>query len=170
MGSDLPPMKATMIPTHDEDSPDQSTALLSFNIDSSASLILSSSPSHEHSTTVIFISLLLTTCVTFSTAASFAFLFFSNSPKSTPVYDSSSAESKARPLRKLDHLVVLLVSSYGFRFGYQFKALTLNIHRLIANGTEAEEGLIPVFPTLTFPNHHLIIKFINIFLLKIKYI
>ncbi|KAB2619722.1 ectonucleotide pyrophosphatase/phosphodiesterase family member 3-like [Pyrus ussuriensis x Pyrus communis] len=157
MGSDLPPMKATPIPTHDEDSPDQSEALLSFNTDSSASPIPSSSPSHKHSTTVIFISLLLTTCIALSAAAAFAFLFFSNSPKSAPVSDSSSVESKARPLRKLDHPVVLLVSSDGFRFGYQFKAPTPNIRRLIANGTEAEEGLIPVFPTLTFPNHYSIV-------------
>lgn len=49
---------------------------------------------------------------------------------------------------------MLLISSDGFRFGYQFKAPTPNIHRLINNGTEAELGLISVFPTLTFPNHY----------------
>ncbi|CAN6542649.1 unnamed protein product [Malus baccata var. baccata] len=75
--------------------------------------------------------------------SAFAFLFLSNSPKSTPVYDSSSTKSNARPLRKLDHLVDLLVSSYGFRFGHQFKAPTPNISRFIANGTEAKKGLIP---------------------------
>lgn len=53
--------------------------------------------------------------------------------------------------------MVLLVSSDGFRFGYQFKTPTPNIGRLIANGTEAEQGLIPVFPTLTFPNHYSIV-------------
>lgn len=63
----------------------------------------------------------------------------------------------ARPLKKLRHSVVLLVSSDGFRFGYQFKTATPNIARLIANGTEAETGLIPVFPTLTFPNHYSIV-------------
>ncbi|CAL9107485.1 unnamed protein product [Musa textilis] len=60
----------------------------------------------------------------------------------------------ARPLAKLSRPVVLLISSDGFRFGYQFKAPTPNIRRLIAGGTEAEEGLIPVFPTATFPNHY----------------
>ncbi|XP_065851032.1 uncharacterized protein [Euphorbia lathyris] len=30
-------------------------------------------------------------------------------------------------------------------------------HRLINNGTEAETGLIPVFPTLTLPNHYSIV-------------
>lgn len=52
---------------------------------------------------------------------------------------------------------MILISSDGFRFGYQFKTDTPNIKRLIANGTEAEEGLIPVFPTLTFPNHYSIV-------------
>lgn len=52
---------------------------------------------------------------------------------------------------------MLLISSDGFRFGYQFKAATPNIRRLISNGTEAELGLIPVFPTLTFPNHYSIV-------------
>ncbi|XP_047150415.1 ectonucleotide pyrophosphatase/phosphodiesterase family member 1-like [Vigna umbellata] len=57
----------------------------------------------------------------------------------------------------LPHPVVILISSDGFRFGYQFKTPTPNIHRLIQNGTEAETGLIPVFPTLTFPNHYSIV-------------
>ncbi|KAB2618074.1 ectonucleotide pyrophosphatase/phosphodiesterase family member 3 [Pyrus ussuriensis x Pyrus communis] len=148
MGSNLPPMKSTPIPAHDEDLLDQSAALLSFNTDSSASLISSSSPSYKPNTTVIFISLILTTYVAFFAVAAFAFLFFSNSPKSAPVYDSSSAKSKARPLRKLNHPVVLLVSSDEFQFGYQFKAPIPNIRRLITNGTEAKEGLIQVFPTL----------------------
>lgn len=53
--------------------------------------------------------------------------------------------------------MVLIISSDGFRFGYQFKTATPNIGRLIANGTEAETGLIPVFPSLTFPNHYSIV-------------
>ena len=67
------------------------------------------------------------------------------------VYFSSSATAK------LHHPVVILISSDGFRFGYQFKAPTPNIRRLIQDGTEAESGLIPVFPTLTFPNHYSIV-------------
>lgn len=47
-----------------------------------------------------------------------------------------------------------MISSDGFRFGYQFKTFTPSITRLISNGTEAETGLIPVFPSLTFPNHY----------------
>ncbi|KAK8921405.1 hypothetical protein KSP39_PZI020042 [Platanthera zijinensis] len=49
---------------------------------------------------------------------------------------------------------VIILSFDGFRFGYHLKAPTPNIRRLIASGTSAEEGLIPVFPTLTFPNHY----------------
>ncbi|XP_020224723.1 ectonucleotide pyrophosphatase/phosphodiesterase family member 1 [Cajanus cajan] len=57
----------------------------------------------------------------------------------------------------LPHPVVILISSDGFRFGYQHKTPTPNIHRLILHGTEALTGLIPVFPTLTFPNHYSIV-------------
>uniref|UniRef100_A0A8I6XQR5 Uncharacterized protein n=2 Tax=Hordeum vulgare subsp. vulgare TaxID=112509 RepID=A0A8I6XQR5_HORVV len=70
---------------------------------------------------------------------------------------SASTVSFARPLSKLPKPVVLLISSDGFRFGYHHKAPTPHIRRLIANGTSAAEGLIPVFPTLTFPNHYSIV-------------
>ncbi|XP_004287546.1 PREDICTED: ectonucleotide pyrophosphatase/phosphodiesterase family member 3 [Fragaria vesca subsp. vesca] len=154
MGSDTSPMKPSPIPTQDDDSPNPSASLLSFNTDSTSS---PSSPS-SHKPTIVFISLLLITCIALSAAAAFAFLFFSNSSTSTtPTFTTSSFDSKARPLSKLNHPVVILVSSDGFRFGYQFKTPTPNIHRLIANGTEAETGLIPVFPTLTFPNHYSIV-------------
>ncbi|XP_015571797.1 venom phosphodiesterase 2 [Ricinus communis] len=153
MGSDsaLNSTKPTQIPTQEEDPPNQSTALLSFNTDSSSSD--PSNPIQKHTTTIIFISLLLVTCIALSAASAFAFLFFSSSDKTTP----SSLETTSRPLTKLNHPVVLLISSDGFRFGYQFKTPTPNIHRLINNGTEAETGLVPVFPTLTFPNHYSIV-------------
>lgn len=66
----------------------------------------------------------------------------------------SASTLAARPLSNLSRPVVIIVSSDGFRFGYQFKTQTPNIRRLIAEGTEAAEGLIPVFPSLTFPNHY----------------
>ncbi|XP_027358381.1 ectonucleotide pyrophosphatase/phosphodiesterase family member 3 [Abrus precatorius] len=85
----------------------------------------------------------------FLVAFLFSFLFF---------YTSTTPTSHAaRPLTKLQHDVILLISSDGFRFGYQFKNPAPNIRRLIQNGTEAETGLIPVFPTLTFPNHYSIV-------------
>ncbi|KAL9242228.1 hypothetical protein vseg_016248 [Gypsophila vaccaria] len=78
------------------------------------------------------------------------FLFLSST--STTLFPQRRATS--RPLTRLPHPVVILISADGFRFGYEFKTQTPNIHRLIKNGTEAEHGLIPVFPTLTFPNHY----------------
>ena len=66
----------------------------------------------------------------------------------------STAWGFSRPLQKLDKPVVILVSSDGFRFGYNWKAPTPNIDRLRESGTEAEPGMIPVFPTKTFPNHY----------------
>ncbi|XP_027068689.2 ectonucleotide pyrophosphatase/phosphodiesterase family member 3 [Coffea eugenioides] len=135
-----------------DDGPQTSTtALLSLST-------YSSSPTAPKATakTVLFISLVLSTCIAVSAAIAFAYLFFdashsSSLPPSPPDIEVS------RPLNKLKGPVVLLVSSDGFRFGYQFKTDTPNIHRLINNGTEAESGLIPVFPTLTFPNHYSIV-------------
>ncbi|KAA8534855.1 hypothetical protein F0562_029929 [Nyssa sinensis] len=148
--------KPTPIPTQEEDLPNPTVALLSFSTDAS-----SNPPRKATATTVLFISLILITCVALSAAVAFAFLFFS-SPTSKPYSNESnqtfeSIVQVARPLTKLNHSVVLLISSDGFRFGYQFKTSTPNIGRLIDNGTEAERGLIPVFPTLTFPNHYSIV-------------
>ncbi|KAH6761705.1 Alkaline-phosphatase-like family protein [Perilla frutescens var. hirtella] len=122
------------------------TALLPFNTDSSSVL----SNRKPATITLIFISLLLSTCIALAAALSFAFLFF-RAAASIPTREV------ARPLGKLKSPVVLLISMDGFRFGYQFKTETPNIHRLIKSGTEAELGLIPVFPSLTFPNHYSIV-------------
>ncbi|CAI9100561.1 OLC1v1037687C1 [Oldenlandia corymbosa var. corymbosa] len=132
----------------EEDPQISPVALLSFSTDSS-----SSPNSRVSAKAIIFISLILTTCIALSAAAAFAFLFFSFSHASSP----EPAAEVARSLTKLKRPVVLVISSDGFRFGYQYKTNTPNIHRLIANGTEAELGLIPVFPTLTFPNHYSIV-------------
>jgi predicted AlkP superfamily pyrophosphatase or phosphodiesterase len=51
--------------------------------------------------------------------------------------------------------LVLLVSSDGWRWDYHTKAPTPNMHRLIARGVRAE-GLIPSFPSKTFPNYYTI--------------
>ncbi|KAA8523240.1 hypothetical protein F0562_009663 [Nyssa sinensis] len=146
-------IKPTPIPTEEEDPPNQTTALLSFNTDSS-----STPPSKPTTTTLLLIFLFITTCVSLFAAIGFAFLFFSSAKSQSPSNQTSEPIAQfARPLTKLNHPVVLLISSDGFRFGYQFKTPTPNIGRLIDNGTEAERGLIPVFPTLTFPNHYSIV-------------
>jgi predicted AlkP superfamily pyrophosphatase or phosphodiesterase len=51
---------------------------------------------------------------------------------------------------------VLLISLDGFRWDYFDKAVTPNLDRLADTGVMTE-GLIPVFPTKTFPNHYSII-------------
>lgn len=160
MGSDplsLNSTKPTQIPTQDQqehDSPSSSSlALLSFNTENSSSS--SSTPSSSSSfNKTLFISLIIITSISLSAAFAFAFLFLSSSQTTTQNNNPSPLNSFARPLTKLKRPVVLLISSDGFRFGYQFKTFTPSITRLISNGTEAETGLIPVFPSLTFPNHY----------------
>ena len=48
---------------------------------------------------------------------------------------------------------VLMVSFDGFRYDYTQWAETPNFDLVAKNGVKAE-GLIPVFPSLTFPNHY----------------
>ncbi|KAI3709649.1 hypothetical protein L2E82_39415 [Cichorium intybus] len=145
MGLDA--VEPSPVPIGEENSSNQSTSLLSFDTD------ITTTATKPSTTTVLLFSLLLSTCVALSAAFAFAFLFFS-SVRSTNHHHTTTALQIARPLSKLAHPVVILISSDGFRFGYQFKTPTPNIHRLIDNGTEAATGLIPVFPTLTFPNHY----------------
>ncbi|KAL4563828.1 hypothetical protein LXL04_027876 [Taraxacum kok-saghyz] len=147
MGIDA--VKPSPVPIKEENSSNQSTSLLSFDTDISTA----TTAAEPSTTTVLLFSLLLSTCIALSAAVAFAILFFS-SIRSTNHHHTSTAIQIARPLTKLTHPVVILISSDGFRFGYQFKTPTPNIHRLINNGTEAETGLIPVYPTLTFPNHY----------------
>ncbi|KAF3326879.1 ectonucleotide pyrophosphatase/phosphodiesterase family member 3 [Carex littledalei] len=127
----------------DEEPADPKTALLTPPVPSP------SSPSSPSPSRFLFAFLLVTTCISLAISSAFAFLLLTSNSK--PV------KEVARSLSKLPHPVVILISSDGFRFGYQFKTSTPNIHRLIRNGTEAETGLIPVFPTLTFPNHYSIV-------------
>ncbi|KAF6175345.1 hypothetical protein GIB67_021850 [Kingdonia uniflora] len=141
------------IPSSQEDDQtiNPTTALLSSTKPNS-----SSSPPNSLHKPIIFISLVLITCSALATSIAFAFLFFSSPKDSTPLTQTQT-ESTSRLLSKLSRPVVLLISSDGFRFGYQYKTSTPNIDRLIDNGTEAIRGLIPVFPTLTFPNHYSIV-------------
>ncbi|CAA7027534.1 unnamed protein product [Microthlaspi erraticum] len=148
-------------PEEDQNPPSQSIALLDNNNNTDSSESESDSSTNSISSCFIFTSLLIVTCIALSAASAFAFLFFSSQKPDLSLTQVSKSpsfhRSIARPLKKLDKPVVLLISSDGFRFGYQFKSKLPNIHRLIANGTEAETGLIPVFPTLTFPNHYSIV-------------
>ncbi|KAG6531585.1 venom phosphodiesterase 2-like [Zingiber officinale] len=134
------------------DRSNQTTALLS------AVASHSSSGLRRSHTTYLVPAFVVVTCASLAVAAAFAFLLLpSSSPAAADQDSASDLSHAARPLAKLSRPVVLLVSSDGFRYGYQFKTDAPNIRRLIANGTEAAPGLISVFPTLTFPNHYSIV-------------
>ncbi|KAJ6804996.1 uncharacterized protein M6B38_181405 [Iris pallida] len=85
-----------------------------------------------------------------ASAVVFAVLYFSNLGSASKANDDKAA----RPLSTLRRPAVVLISSDGFRFGYEHKTDLPNIRRLISNGTSADAGLISSFPTLTFPNHY----------------
>jgi predicted AlkP superfamily pyrophosphatase or phosphodiesterase len=52
---------------------------------------------------------------------------------------------------------VILISSDGLRADYLDRFDTPNIDRLIQGGVHADKGMIPVYPSLTFPNHYSIV-------------
>jgi len=52
--------------------------------------------------------------------------------------------------------LLLLISFDGFKYDYFERTNTPNFDKFIAGGVKAE-GLIPVFPTKTFPNHYTIV-------------
>lgn len=60
----------------------------------------------------------------------------------------------ASPQKEQNHKL-LLISFDGFRHDYIAKTVTPNFDKLIANGVESK-GLIPIFPSKTFPNHYAI--------------
>ena len=51
------------------------------------------------------------------------------------------------------HSTVILIGFDGFRSDYMDKTTTPHLHRLAANGVRAD-GMIPVFPSKTFPNFY----------------
>eukprot|EP01018_Ginkgo_biloba_P021675 Gb_37354 [translate_table: standard] len=122
---------------------DQSRALLENATNNGPELRSQKSNNH-------LIIMMVITCVSAASACAFGFLFFTGRDSTSP----EPGLGTARPQVKLEEPVVILVSSDGFRFGYQYKTHTPNLDRLRINGTEAETGMIPVFPSLTFPNHY----------------
>jgi predicted AlkP superfamily pyrophosphatase or phosphodiesterase len=56
------------------------------------------------------------------------------------------------PVQQAKHYVVL-VSLDGFRYDYAAKYGAPNLARVAAEGASAPEGMIPSFPSVTFPNH-----------------
>jgi predicted AlkP superfamily pyrophosphatase or phosphodiesterase len=67
-----------------------------------------------------------------------------------PVLTSEHGPNTAEQQRK--HYVIL-VSLDGFRYDYAEKYQASNIRALGAAGATAPQGMIPAYPSLTFPNH-----------------
>eukprot|EP00252_Welwitschia_mirabilis_P000719 TRINITY_DN10688_c0_g1_i2.p1 TRINITY_DN10688_c0_g1~~TRINITY_DN10688_c0_g1_i2.p1 ORF type:complete len:485 (-),score=57.76 TRINITY_DN10688_c0_g1_i2:407-1861(-) len=127
--------------------------------ESSEALLEDSSFPPRNGRNASLVSMMIITCLSLAASVAFGFMFYA-SRASNPNPNSSPADRLSgfrRPLKKLERPVVILVSSDGFRYGYQYKTATPNIHRLIEGGTVAELGMIPVYPTLTFPNHYSIV-------------
>lgn len=61
----------------------------------------------------------------------------------------------AQPAPPADRILIL-ISLDAFRWDYLQKFQPTNLNRLAAEGVHAKK-LIPMFPTLTFPNHHTIV-------------
>jgi len=59
--------------------------------------------------------------------------------------------------RSVFQKTVILISTDGTRPDYADRIESPNIDRLKAEGVFAPEGMIPVFPTKTFPNHYSIV-------------
>ena len=57
------------------------------------------------------------------------------------------------PAQQAKHYVVL-VSLDGFRYDYARRYGAQNLLQLAARGATAPEGMIPPFPSITFPSHY----------------
>src|SRR6266478_6695455 len=55
-----------------------------------------------------------------------------------------------------DQRILILVSLDAFRWDYMQKYHATNLSRLASEGVHAKK-LIPMFPSMTFPNHHTIV-------------
>lgn len=55
-----------------------------------------------------------------------------------------------------DRAILILVSIDGFRWDYLDRYAPFNLQRLAAEGVQAD-GLVPQFPSKTFPNHYTIV-------------
>lgn len=68
----------------------------------------------------------------------------------------STAQGQSKGVNSSAHLdkpYVILISLDGYRWDYTQRFEPPNLQRLITEGTKAE-GLIPCFPSKTFPNHY----------------
>jgi predicted AlkP superfamily pyrophosphatase or phosphodiesterase len=67
--------------------------------------------------------------------------------------DFSNGSGGTNAPHQQDKSYLILVSIDGFRWDYMDRYPTPNLDRITSTGSRAER-LVPVFPTLTFPNHY----------------
>jgi predicted AlkP superfamily pyrophosphatase or phosphodiesterase len=84
----------------------------------------------------------------------FFFVVFCGAQSVSPVIEvpnpPNAAAQQAKPY-------VILVSLDGFRYDYAKKYEAMNLLAMARHGASAPEGMIPSFPSLTFPNHYAIV-------------
>src|ERR1700733_3671976 len=87
-------------------------------------------------------------------AATAAFLFGLSLPLAAQSVDQviNIDHGPNAPGQQKKHYVVL-VSLDGFRYDYAVKYGATNLEQIAADGASAPDGMIPSFPSITFPNH-----------------
>lgn len=74
-------------------------------------------------------------------------------PKATEYGQLGELSQCVRAPKGGEKPTLILISSDGFRWDYLFKVPTPNIDRLRMQGTETATGMMPMYPSITFPNH-----------------
>ncbi len=91
----------------------------------------------------------------FARAAVLAFLLFAlRPPLAAQVIHVEHGPNVAAQLAKP---YVILVSLDGFRYSYASQYSAITLARIATEGASAPEGMIPSFPSVTFPNHFSIV-------------
>src|SRR5580698_1494263 len=88
--------------------------------------------------------------VILSLAACGAFFAQAGSPVIFTDHGANDAAAQAKPY-------VILISLDGFRYDYAQKYGAKNLLALAARGASAPQGMIPSYPSITFPNHYTIV-------------
>ncbi len=89
----------------------------------------------------------------FVKAAAVAYLLFALPLAAQVIHVDHGPNARAQ----LAEPYVILVSLDGFRYSYATQYGAPTLARLAAEGASAPEGMIPSFPSVTFPNHFSII-------------
>ncbi len=84
----------------------------------------------------------------------FACLSLAQAQQSTPVIDTNRPANT--PIQQAKPYVVL-VSLDGFRYDYAQKYDAKNLLGFAKQGASAPEGMIPSYPSITFPNHYTLV-------------